>query len=237
MKLCVSWIWADYFLPQVRKVVSFYLFKYFLRSFLSSSSGTPIMQILMCLMLSQRCLKLSLFFFFFLDSGSDHYCLPAHWYTLLYYLAYHWFFVVCVILVCGRFCVCPLRVTSLFPSPGKHLQFRPCCWAAKSCLTLATPWTVACQALLFMGFPRQEYWSGLPFPSPEDLLTEGLKPCLLNRQADSLPLNHQGSPQYRPAGLQSWMLWGLVFPVLEPWAGEPYVGDQNSHSCGRTSVL
>ena len=39
---------------------------------------------------------------------------------------------------------------------------------AKSCLTLATPWTVAQQALLFMGFPRQEYWSGLPFPSPGD---------------------------------------------------------------------
>ena len=33
----------------------------------------------------------------------------------------------------------------------------------KSCLTLATPWTVACQALLSMGFPKQEYWSGLPF--------------------------------------------------------------------------
>ena len=37
---------------------------------------------------------------------------------------------------------------------------------AKSCPTLATPWTVACQAPLSMGFSRQEYWSGLPFPSP-----------------------------------------------------------------------
>ena len=36
---------------------------------------------------------------------------------------------------------------------------------AKSCLTLATPWTVACQAPLSVGFSRQEYWSGLPFPS------------------------------------------------------------------------
>ena len=36
----------------------------------------------------------------------------------------------------------------------------------KSCLTLATPWTVACQAPLCMGFFRQEYWSGLPSPSP-----------------------------------------------------------------------
>ena len=41
-----------------------------------------------------------------------------------------------------------------------------------SCLVLsdsATPWTVACQAPLSMGFSRQEYWSGLPFPSPGDL--------------------------------------------------------------------
>ena len=34
----------------------------------------------------------------------------------------------------------------------------------KSCLTLATPWTIACQAPLSVGFSREEYWSGLPFP-------------------------------------------------------------------------
>ena len=39
----------------------------------------------------------------------------------------------------------------------------------KSCPTLATPWTVACQAPMSMGFSRQEYWSGLSFPSPGDL--------------------------------------------------------------------
>jgi len=42
---------------------------------------------------------------------------------------------------------------------------------AKPCLTLVTPWTVACQAPLSMGFSRQEYWSGLPFPSPRHLLS------------------------------------------------------------------
>ena len=36
----------------------------------------------------------------------------------------------------------------------------------KQVQVLVTPWTVACQAPLSMGFPRQEYWSGLPFPSP-----------------------------------------------------------------------
>ena len=39
---------------------------------------------------------------------------------------------------------------------------------SKSCLTLLTPWTVACQTPLPMGFSRQEYWGGLPFPSPGD---------------------------------------------------------------------
>ena len=37
---------------------------------------------------------------------------------------------------------------------------------AKSCLALATPWTVTCQAPPSLGFSRQEYWSGLPFPCP-----------------------------------------------------------------------
>ena len=42
--------------------------------------------------------------------------------------------------------------------------------------TLVTPWTIALQAPLLMGFPRQEYWSGLPFPSPRDLPDPGIKP-------------------------------------------------------------
>ena len=46
-----------------------------------------------------------------------------------------------------------------------------------SCVWLfVTPWTIAHQALLSMGFPRQEYWSGLPFPSPGDLPDLGIKP-------------------------------------------------------------
>ena len=42
--------------------------------------------------------------------------------------------------------------------------------------SFATPWTVAHQAPLSMGFSRQEYWSGLPFPSPGDLPDTGIKP-------------------------------------------------------------
>ena len=43
-----------------------------------------------------------------------------------------------------------------------------------------TPWTVAQQAPLSIGFTRQEYWSGLPFPSPGLFLTQGLNPHLLS---------------------------------------------------------
>ena len=46
---------------------------------------------------------------------------------------------------------------------------------AKLCPTLATPWTVTCQAPLFMGFSRQEYWSWLPFYSPGDLPDPGIE--------------------------------------------------------------
>ena len=68
---------------------------------------------------------------------------------------------------------------------------------AKSCPTLATLWTVPCKASLSMGFSRQEYWSGLPFPSPEDLSHPGIEPgllhyrqilyCLSTRKAQKFP--------------------------------------------------
>ena len=48
-----------------------------------------------------------------------------------------------------------------------------------------TPWTVACQALLSMGFPRQEYGSGLPFPSPGDLPDPGIEPTSLASPASA----------------------------------------------------
>ena len=42
--------------------------------------------------------------------------------------------------------------------------------------SFATPWILTYQAPLSMGYPRQEYWSGLPFPSPGDLLDPGIEP-------------------------------------------------------------
>ena len=47
----------------------------------------------------------------------------------------------------------------------------------QSCLTLCPPWTVALQAPLSMAFSRQEYWSGLPCPPPENFPDAGIKPA------------------------------------------------------------
>ena len=82
----------------------------------------------------------------------------------------------------GRVLLCDWKIVT-----GRHLRgwggkvrFRTdcqgaCCLATKSCLTAALC-TVACQPLLPMGFSRQEYWSGLPFPLPGDLPDSGVEP-------------------------------------------------------------
>ena len=64
-----------------------------------------------------------------------------------------------------------------------------------SCVRLfATPWIVAHQAPLSMGFSRQEYWSGLPFPSPGDLPDPGIEPKSPASQADVLTSDMQMTP-------------------------------------------
>ena len=64
----------------------------------------------------------------------------------------------------------------------------------QSCPTFATPWTAAYQALLSMEFSRQEYWSGLPFSSPEDLPNPGFEPGSPALQAEALPSELPGKP-------------------------------------------
>ena len=65
----------------------------------------------------------------------------------------------------------------------------------------ATPWTVACQVHMFVGFPRQEYWNGLPFPPQGDLSDPGIKP-------ESLHLQHWQWILYHGATWESlqWMI-------------------------------
>ena len=81
----------------------------------------------------------------------------------------------------------------------------------------AAPWTVACQAPPSMGFSRQEYWSGLPFPSPGDLPDPGIEPGSPASQADALPSK---PPAAAAKSLQSCLtLWDPIdgsppgFPV------------------------
>ena len=57
-----------------------------------------------------------------------------------------------------------------------------------------TPWTVAYQAPPFMGFSRQEHWSGLPFPSPGDLPDPGIEPGSSALQTGALPSELPGKP-------------------------------------------
>ena len=59
------------------------------------------------------------------------------------------------------------------------------------------PWTVAHQTTLFTGFPRQEYWGGLPFPSPGDLLDPGIEPRSPALQAAALPSEPPGKHKWR----------------------------------------
>ena len=73
-------------------------------------------------------------------------------------------------------------------------------WKVKSLSRVqlfVTAWTVAYQAPLPMGFSRQQYWSGLPFPSPADLSNPGIEPRSPALQTDSLPSEPPGKSVYQ----------------------------------------
>ena len=84
--------------------------------------------------------------------------------------------------------------------------FHPLCWVLGEKLKVkvkllshvrlfVTPWTVPYQAPPSMEFSRQEYWSGLPFPSPGDLPDPGIEPGSPALQADALPSESPGKPR------------------------------------------
>jgi len=103
-------------------------------------------------------------------------------------------------------------------------------------LVAQTPWTVACQAPLSVGFSRQ-YWSGLPFTSPGDLPNPGIKSAL---QADSLLSEPPGKPKIVEGGLkrrkhfeeyflvaqwlrlQAFTAGGVSVWFLDPWSGKSH---------------
>ena len=71
-----------------------------------------------------------------------------------------------------------------------------CAQSLNSVRLFVTPWTIACQASLSMGFSRQEYWSGEPFSSPGDLPNPGIEPESPALQADTLPSQPPGKPSH-----------------------------------------
>ena len=96
----------------------------------------------------------------------------------------------------------------------------------QSCL-FAIQWTVAHQAPLSMNFSRQEYWSGLPFPSPEDLPDPGMEPRSPALQADSLLFDHQRNNLFQRCSLSSGQFSRLVMsdslrPHEPQHSGPPY---------------
>ena len=85
-----------------------------------------------------------------------------------------------------------------------------------------TPWTVAYHAPPAVGFSRQEYWSGLPFPSPGDLSNPGIEPRSPVLQADALPSEPPGKlPVVLKRALLLYSLWSFIWkersrPNLKP---------------------
>ena len=73
-----------------------------------------------------------------------------------------------------------------------------------------TPWTVAYQAPQSVEFSRQEYWSGLPFPSPADLPDSGTEPGSPALQADALPLSQGATKEIPIQSVFSCVLWSPV---------------------------
>ena len=78
----------------------------------------------------------------------------------------------------------------------------------RSVLLFATPWTVAYQSPPSMGFSRHECWSGLPFPSPGDLTNPGIEPGSPTLQADTLPTEPPGKPNWY------WILSNIFLHIL-----------------------
>ena len=107
---------------------------------------------------------------------------PASCLFLCFLLEYSWFTMLCEFRVSGKLIHFCEYMLFFVLSPN-------CVWL------FATAWAVTCcQAPLSRGFPRQGYWSGLPFPSPGDLPDPRVEPTSPALAGDSLPLSHQGSP-------------------------------------------
>ena len=87
---------------------------------------------------------------------------------------------------------CAPSLLVVWPEATQFWSLQALCVSHSVVSDSANPQTIACQASLSMEFSRQEYWSGLPFPSPEPLPNPGIEPWSPASQADSLPFELQG---------------------------------------------
>ena len=95
---------------------------------------------------------------------------------------------------------CAQSFAGLGRSPSNNIQCNRQHWKWKSLSRVwlfATPWSIVYHTPPSMGFSRQGCWSGLPFPSPEDLPDPGIEPRSPTLKADALPSEHQGSTRYK----------------------------------------
>ena len=110
-----------------------------------------------------------------------------------------------------------VRLPEPYPERGRAVPyFFSCVCVLSYVLFFVTPWAVAHQAPLSMGFSRQEYWSELPFPRPGDLPDLGTEPVSLTSplQANSLPpATGEASCQFKTPGGQAREV-GLVLSAL-----------------------
>ena len=124
-------------------------------------------------------------------------CISAHFFSSLIYLVYLSIHPSIHPFICLSACL-PTYL-SMYPSthpsiylPIYHLSL----CALRRVQVFAVPWTVACQTPLSMEFPRQQYWSGLPFLPSGDLPNSGIEPRSPALQANDLPLSRLGSPYH-----------------------------------------
>ena len=106
----------------------------------------------------------------------------------------------------------------------------------------ATPWTIVYQAPQSMEFSRQEYWSGLPFPSPGDLPNPGIEPRSPVLQAYALLSEPPGKDRfkeirYRLLSLRAWCECCLLPLLKSTWKGEPEKTKSTSNLAQQSLLL
>ena len=116
---------------------------------------------------------------------------------------------------------------------------------SKSCPTLAIPWTVAHQASLSIGFPRQKCWSEVPFPSPGDFPHPGMEQRSPVPLVDSLPTEPPGKPLdvFRPLifmCIPVWLMQGSWFahiPLVWQNDGPCFLPKEEILQCGLPGAI